>query len=217
MSIELTIRLRTQTTPFSCWWFAMAMILEYYGRYYPDAHYVGPFEETPGTRPYGPLTSRVYPTAGEIGEWAAGNRTEPPVIDVAGWFLNGIPNNAESFRQFRDVSGFQGIAATSPISAWTPAHVEAILRNYGPIMFIGNWNGAPHAIVVCGVSPEGAVVYADPAGGFNVHTIDAFRTLARRFPEFGGESLNPLFYPSPPQVRAFRANVTDPAPSATAS
>lgn len=217
MSIELTVRPRLQSTQYSCWWFAMAMILDYYGHHYPDPMPLGRglsgFDGW--LRPYGPLPARVIPSLGDYEAWQRGAAAEPHFIDVEEWFRTGIPNTADGMRQFRDLAGFRGVPNLPAFGHWTCAGIDAMLRAHGPVMSVGHWNRYPHAIVVMGVSDrEQFVSYCDPAEGEIAGvTLAEFNSLMGRFSSFPGDALNPLYYPSSPQVRAFVAERTDPAPS----
>ncbi len=216
MSIELTIRPRRQSSEYSCWWFAMAMILDYYGHHYPDPMPLGPgLSGADGwLRPYGPLPGRVIPSTEEFEAWSRGAAARPQFIDVADWFRHGIPNTPDGLRQFRDLSGFRGVPELPAFGHWTCEGIEAMLRCHGPVMSVGTWNGAPHAVVIVGAFlDDQSISYCDPAYGEVRETpLAAFN---QRMGQFLApvDPVNPLYYPATQPVRAFDPDFTHPAPS----
>jgi Papain-like cysteine protease AvrRpt2 len=85
-------------------------------------------------------------------------------------------NTGISGRQFITLAQSVGLKTVPPVTAtydWT--FIDNLLHFYGPIWAAGIWNGAPHVIVVTGVSADGTLYAIDPADGMlHVHDMTWF-------------------------------------------
>ncbi|MFK7767556.1 MAG: papain-like cysteine protease family protein [Mariniblastus sp.] len=173
MSIELKVVPRRQATANSCWWASIAMVLQYYGRNYRvPSDFSNEFSRThdPNSRGFSPPNQ---------------------------WYQNGLPIQQGAYRLLSEITGFRGLRTRPRAGAWTAIDVSRRLRRYGPLVFFGQWNGAPHSIVVTGLSeigPEPRVVMIDPARGFpSMHTLEDFNSHMGRLNSISG--LNPFYFP----------------------
>jgi len=173
MSLELQITPRLQASSMSCWWATTAVVLEYYGnRYLYPWEYRSVFRRPQWRYGSSALDRRLPPP-----DFAAYDRAlsgpDPhlPTVnprDIAPymWYELGLPNTARGLRRYCELTGFLGVGNCPAYGAWTLADVERTLRENGPFIFFGFWNGLPHAIVVCGaLQGAGTVSYMDPADG----------------------------------------------------
>lgn len=84
--------------------------------------------------------------------------------------------------QFVDLANAIGLRTIPKVNqTYDWSLIDDLLSKYGPIWAAGDWNGAPHIIVLTGVDPGGKLIVNDPAfaapqernmGWFNQH-IDA--------------------------------------------
>jgi len=75
-------------------------------------------------------------------------------------------NSGISAAQFISLARSVGLDTIPPVNQsydWT--FIDNLLRLYGPIWAAGMWNGAPHIIVITGVSEDGTLYLNDPADG----------------------------------------------------
>jgi cysteine protease avirulence protein AvrRpt2 len=89
---------------------------------------------------------------------------------------------AAQFIDLAKTAGLQTIPQVNQSYDWT--FIDNLLNNFGPIWAAGDWNGAPHIIVLTGVDSGGKLIVNDPAfpapqtrnmGWFNQHidsTVD---------------------------------------------
>jgi ABC-type bacteriocin/lantibiotic exporter with double-glycine peptidase domain len=89
---------------------------------------------------------------------------------------------AAQFVDLAAAAGLQTIPRVNQSYDWT--FIDNLLSTYGPIWAAGDWNGAPHIIVLIGVDAGGKLIVNDPAfpapqqrdmGWFNQHidsTVD---------------------------------------------
>lgn len=213
MPIELAVTPQRQTTPMSCWWVCMSMVLSYYGQRYrypwdfrPEFH-----------RPLGRVSSPVMPDVRSptIDEAMSYDATLRHSGDLAflqpyEWFDHGLPRNARAFELLSRITGFRGFDRPA-FGRWTANDVESRLRQYGPYIFCGFWNGFPHAILVTGLlrhEDDVSVVTIDPNNGFAYSdSLEGFNSkMDERMREFNFNRYNPLYLP---QRRAVRAVVVD--------
>lgn len=68
---------------------------------------------------------------------------------------------ANDFIRLAKALGLQTLPKVSTTYNWT--FIDSMLRRYGPIWAAGNWNGAPHIIVVTGADSDGTLYVNDPA------------------------------------------------------
>jgi hypothetical protein len=90
--------------------------------------------------------------------------------------------SAAQFIDLAHTAGLQTIPRVNQSYDWT--FIDDLLYKFGPIWAAGDWNGAPHIIVLTGVDSGGKLMVNDPAfsvpqsrnmGWFNQHidsTVD---------------------------------------------
>ena len=213
MSIELAVTPQRQTTPMSCWWVCMSMVLHYYGQ-----RHRYPWDFRPEfRRPFGRAASPVIPdlhmpTIDEAMDHDASLRRSAELMfpQPYEWFDHGLPRNVRAFEMLSRITGFRGFDRPA-FGHWSANDVEPRLRRFGPYIFCGFWNGFPHAILVTGLlRNEGdiSVVTIDPNNGFAFSdSLDGFNSkMDERMREFNFNSYNPLYLP---QSRPVRAVVVD--------
>lgn len=214
MSIELKVNARLQETPMSCWWTAVAVVLEYYGRRYRypwqyQAEFERPWNRSPTSIGFEP------PSIDEAMRHDPTLRSMPMHPDPRQrdrlapyeWYALGVPNTAWGLRRLRAAVRFQAVPDCPAYGSWTAADFDRILRACGPIVFHGFWNNFPHSLVVCGIN-EGAhgttVAYMDPALGFV--TSEPILNFNQRMAGMviGPDAMgaNPIHYPDSRPVRA---------------
>jgi hypothetical protein len=205
--IELRVEGRVQATPMSCWWTCMAMVLEYYGRDYQYPwQYRAEFRRPPslGTRPDGDFH---YPTVDEGLAVDGALRAIDHLVYLQPyeWYERGVPADRGAFTALSTITEFRGLPSRPAFGEWTAADVEERLRAHGPFIFLGSWNGFPHAIVVTGLltdTDRPQVVVIDPNLGFAQNwTLDGFNKLmSQRMERYNFDRLNPMYLPQPRQV-----------------
>jgi hypothetical protein len=208
MTIELRVPGRVQTSQMSCWWACMAMILEYYGRDYTYPwHFRSQFTR-PWERPPNPFGDVVR---GDLDDEMRRDPTLAPAresvfLEPCEWYEHGLPANRSAFERLRDISGFRGFDRPA-FGRWTAADVESRLRQHGPYVFFGSWNGFPHAILTVGLIERrsGAeVVTIDPIRGFATgeDLAEFNHRMVNRMSTANFDSLNPMHLPQAEPVRA---------------
>jgi len=203
MSIELRIHARRQTSPNSCWWEATAMILSYYGRSTSAISSLGPSGLRSGPR-IGLPRSSVPDEDLALSELSTYGRVRSeramPQMDSSEWYDHGLPMTPFALHEFAELTGLSSLSERPAFGSWEGADVERVLRQCGPHMFVGLWNGYLHAVVVTGYdATDERVSYADPAMGFVVsRTLEEFNDLMAGL----AVAENPFWLRSPPQVRA---------------
>ena len=210
MTIELRVPGRVQTSQMSCWWACMAMVLEYYGRshIYPwqfSAQFVRPWNSV-----HHGLPDQVYDSLDAV------LARDPMLLDPGAssylqpyeWYEHGLPTHRAAFERLREISGFRGFDSRPAFGSWTAADVETRLRQHGPYVFFGSWNGFPHAILTVGLIERGAgseadVVTIDPIRGFAAQESlgDFNRRMASHLQSSDFASLNPMYCPQREPVR----------------
>jgi hypothetical protein len=112
--------------------------------------------------------------------------TEAAVRMVVAWHLhaaprpNRLPRDAESHApSTAEVMAMLRVSGLEPVSLadalprerrWTAPALAALLREHGPVVCAGTM----HAVVLCGVDPDGVVVHDPWRGRDRVKTFDAF-------------------------------------------
>jgi hypothetical protein len=198
MSYVLDITPRQQRSQMSCWWACVSMVIEYYEhrRYLMPGAYRGIFER-PWNRPMTGLGDAVFLEDGAH------------MLAPYEWYDRGLPMTERALRRFCDITGFQPITNRPPFGQWTPDIIEAKLREFGPFLFVGNWNNQGfHAVLFIGRETtdlgDGAmideVVYVDPAMGMalrgNIEEING------KMSSVGLSTYNPLRYGRRPAAAA---------------
>ncbi len=209
MSIELRVKGRLQQSSMSCWWTAVACVLEYYGRRYGHPAAFAPIFQRPvGRSPTwvgfeSPSLDEAMQFDSTLRRMPGGNRLAPYE-----WYLQGLPNTNWGLRRLCEITGFRGVPDCPAYGQWLAADFERILRAYGPFVFHGYWNNLPHSIVVCGINTADAggsrVASMDPGAGFVSSTpLTAFNALMTGMNiDEGAFGLNPIHYPTSQPVRA---------------
>lgn len=213
MSIELAVTPIRQTTPMSCWWVCMSMVLGYYGQQYRYPWDFRPEFRRPFARVASPvMPDLLYPDIDTAMEYDASlhHSSELTFLQPYEWYDHGLPRSARAFEALSSITGFRGFDRPA-FGRWTANDVETRLRRFGPYIFCGFWNGFPHAILVTGLlRNEGdiSVVTIDPNNGFAFSdSLEGFNSkMDERMREFNFNSFNPLYLP---QVQAVRAVVVD--------
>lgn len=207
MTIELRVPGRVQTSPMSCWWAGMAMVLAYYGRNYTYPWHFNAEFARPWDRPRSPLGDLVYEDLDQA------LLRDPLLLDADAhaylqpceWYDRGLPQCRPAFDRLRSISGFRGFDRPA-FGHWTADDVESRLRSRGPFVFFGSWNGFPHAIVTVGLIRRGGaseVMTIDPMRGFATsEPLESFnRRMASHLAGWNFESLNPMHLPQAEPVR----------------
>ncbi len=208
MSLEFRVPGRVQTSPMSCWWACMAMILQYYGQDYTYPWQYRVQFERPWSRPISPLPDVLLPSLEEANLTDEFRRSvsELSFPQPYEWYDHGLPRNRFAFDLLADMTGFRGFSRPA-FGQWSFDDVESRLRDYGPYVFFGMWEGFPHAILVVGAlegHSDRFVVVIDPSRGRPAsQPLDTFNERMRsRMGEFDFNGLNPIYYP---QSRSHRA------------
>jgi hypothetical protein len=172
MSIELRITPRRQTTPNSCWWTSIAVVLDYYGQHYSLPGQFRPEFRRPAEARWNALAPVETPSIDQAMQQDPTLRSfrgqgDSPHSVPWTWYDFGLPNSDWGLRRVSEITGFQGVPDCPAYGLWSVADVEHTLRHHGPFVFFGLWNGFPHAIVVAGARQgRGQVDFMDPAQGF---------------------------------------------------
>ncbi|MEM9718058.1 MAG: papain-like cysteine protease family protein [Bacteroidota bacterium] len=211
MPILLNIPPIRQLSPNSCWWACMQMVLSYSGR-----NFASPWDLNPVFMPrYNPGLPRVQSPpylAGEtIGQYAEDPRRweRHTILHPSEWYQRGVPMTARGLRYLQQLTGFEGLPSRPAFGSWTTDLVEEKLRQHGPYIFIGNWNGQGfHAILVIGreQNQRDEVVYIDPAMGRRMRV--AIRFFNNMMSSVGVQTGNPLIFPRASQ--RLRARMDEP-------
>jgi hypothetical protein len=210
VSIELAIAPRLQESNMSCWWTAIAVVLEYYGRRYRypwnfrhefERPWNSPFVWQSFEPPSLDEAMRADPTLRRLPTHEYGTRLSPHE-----WYTNGMPNSAWGMRRVCEITGFEGVRDCPAYGSWQAADYERIIRAHGPIVFHGFWNGFGHTIVVCGIDTgaQPLVAYMDPALGFvTSQPIAAFnQRMSGMTIGMDAMGFNPIYLPQGQQVLA---------------
>ncbi len=190
----------------NCWWTCLAMVLSYYGRHCLRPEDLSPVFARPWSRwSSSPFREEEYPDPGTIEAHTLGI---PPLIAPHEWPETGLPSGGRYVDRLCELTGFQGLAHLEV--PWSAAHLEALIRTHGPLVFAWNVGGARfigHAVVLTGVSQEHDTVgYVDPNLGFatssprrdlNLRVAPLVRREVR-----DGRHWWPLYYPARPPLRA---------------
>lgn len=217
MRLELMVQPHRQNSPMSCWWTAMATVRAYYGRNYEPVPWLVHPEFRPSVNPSnGPYPRYQFPDTSRLppddpaAQLNSRDLAEQMTTDPSQWYWRGLPGRTAEMRQLLEITHFRGIGTSPRPGHWSIRDVAAVLRRCGPYIFLGQWNGYPHAVTVVGVdSGQQNVAYIDPAAGFVVsRPITAFNQTmgVRSLSAFENARLNPIYFPAPPQVRAVRWN-----------
>lgn len=209
MTIELRVPGRVQATQMSCWWTCMAMILEYYGRDYAlPWQYRAQFRRPMSFMARRPEPEWHLPSIDEAMAHDATLATTDELIYLAPheWYEHGLPRNRAAFAQLASFTEFRGLPSRPAFGRWSADDVETRLRQHGPYVFFGSWNGFPHAIVTVGLlrrTGSTEVVTIDPIRGFATgeSLADFNARMASRMSEFNFFDLNPMYLPRERQVR----------------
>ena len=71
----------------------------------------------------------------------------------------------------------------TPAGILTPAHLETFLKNYGPLLCAGVWDGVRHIVVVTGVEGNNVLINdPSPARRKRTETIQWFNQKLSRIP-----------------------------------
>lgn len=209
MTIELRVKARTQTSPMSCWWACMAMVLEYYGHnYILPSQYRESFRR-PFFRPLSPslyTADRHYATGNQLQNMPLEQAEGHTYLEPYEWYDHGLPGNRHAFSLLSRITGFQGFSRPA-FGRWTADDFKERLENFGPYVFMGFWNGFPHAILVIGVVQNASstnIISIDPARGFAAsESLSAFnaRMRSQSMIEYTFNNLNPLYLPQTNPIR----------------
>lgn len=225
VSIELRVVPRQQRSIMSCWWAGMAMILAYYGQHHPVPWTYREAFRRPLGRPSYPIpdvrfSSETYNilsydppryrrmTGRQIQEDRRLRLEEVNFIQPYEWYDRGLPSSRNALRFLTEITGFKSFSRPA-FGEWTAEDFELRLRRYGPYLFLGRWEGEPHAIVVVGLhqTSNGAeVISIDPALPDNYfaagESLSSFNNRMRLGLDiFQRNPYNPLYFPQRNPVR----------------
>lgn len=210
MPIELRVEPRIQTSPYSCWWACMAMVLQYYGSYYAFPwDYRMEFANQRLTPPsYFPR--QRYPNIDQYLDAPEATRAHFIHSQPYEWFYSGVPPLSSSLSLLSDITGFRGLTVRPNFGYWTLAHVELMIRTCGPLLLFGTYaGGRRHAILIIGAIINQAIgvdqiIYIDPANGMAIHQdLAEFNEWVRTFTsEWVFSRLNPVYLPTSNPVQA---------------
>ena len=144
MAVQFNVRCFLQARVISCWWACIRMILAYHGRQTPDNP--GDFREQLAPPLYSARPRPMHYRQRDSHEW---------------YRVGVIP---ERIPQLAQIVGFSMYSATPP--TWTPATLEATLRELGPFAYLARFPGGNHVFVVTGASDQ-SVTVNDPTRGPN--------------------------------------------------
>lgn len=209
MPIELRVEGRIQTSPFSCWWACMAMVLNYYGNHYNypwdyRRYFARPWQTIPSHMP-----RMRYPDIDEYFETPAEARRRMIYEEPYEWYYFGVPPSQRSLSLLSDITGFRGLDVRLAFGHWTLADVELLLRTCGPLLLFGTYEGGRrHVILITGAisNPaigEDQIVYIDPAIGIpQQRNLLDFNTWVQTFTsEWTFSGLNPVYLPTSNPVK----------------
>lgn len=209
MPIELRVEGRVQTSPFSCWWACMAMVLHYYG-----THYTYPWEyRRIFARPWNSAPSAMprmrYPDIDVYFDTPTDRRAPLIHSEPAEWYYSGVPPSQTCLSLLSAITGFRGPDVRLRFGCWTLADVEQLLLTCGPLLLFGTYEGGRrHVILITGairntLLHEDQIVYIDPAMGIpQQQSLQQFNTWVQSFTiswTFNG--LNPVYLPTTTPVR----------------
>ena len=210
MPLELRVEGRIQTSPFSCWWACMAMVLYYYGdNYNYPWNYRRDFARPWQTPPFYMPRMR-YPAIAEYFEMPAAVRTrmihEPPYE----WYDFGVPPSQRCLSLLSDITGFRGLEVRLVFGRWTLADVKQLLTTCGPLLLFGTYEGGRrHVVLITGAirnpaTGEDQIVYIDPAIGIpQQRNLQDFNGWVQTFTsEWTFSGLNPVYLPTSNPVQA---------------
>jgi hypothetical protein len=133
------------------------------------------------------------------------------MMDPSEWYNHGVPTYTRYLSLLQELTGLRAMGERPALRQWNFSHFRAKLDQYGPFMFISNWNaGGQHAVLVTGVmqdSPVGSVVFCDPAFGIERSlSVPDFNNL---MPELAMIRDNPLWLEQAAGVNRVRLNSPD--------
>lgn len=209
MPIELRVEARVQTSPFSCWWACMAMVLQYYG-----SHYTYPWDYRPAfARPWqtGPsyMPRMRYPNIDQYFETPVATRDRLIHSEPYEWYYSSVPPLQTCLSLLSDITGFRGVPVRRNFGYWTLGDIEQMLSTCGPLLLFGTFEGGrKHVVLITGAIVNTAlgeeqVVYIDPAHGMHVNReLQAFNAWVHTFTsEWAFNGLNPVYLPNSSPVR----------------
>jgi hypothetical protein len=213
MPYILDVRPLRQSTSMSCWWTCFRMMREY-ARLETPFHpslFNPVFRIDPFRASIGPLPRMSYAYSAPVGLTAMTDGSGDPIIDPSEWYNYGVPTDPRAITILQEITGFRTITERPPLRRWTIQHFQTKLNEFGPIMFISNWNSAgQHAVVVNGTmldSSEGSVVFCDPAYGIERSlSVSDFNNL---MPQLAMIRDNPMWLAQAAGVNRVRVNSPD--------
>jgi hypothetical protein len=213
MPYILDVRPLRQASSMSCWWTCFRMMREY-ARLETPPHpslFHPAFRSEPFRASTSPLPRFSYTYSAPVSAQSMSDGSSAAMLDPSEWYNYGVPTQTRPLTLLQQLTGLRAMEDRPPLRQWTIQHFREKLDQYGPFVFLSNWNSnGQHAVLVTGVmydSAQGSVVFNDPAPGIErCMSISDFNNL---MPQLAMIRDNPLWLAQAAGVNRTRVNSPD--------